>query len=647
MLIKNIDTKDIFHLTFDPYEAIEYNFHSGNSKKFICVDQWLKQKYPTTELNLCKFLNNYALFFDLKNLSLHTIHQHFRYALKQLILHPSSNINQWHHFSQNYNTPPIILRYLDLLLDSGTIDQDITKHQIGKNWFFNSFDPKKFIVDTNPSVHQLNVYHSKHSETMAINTWFKSNESKKLLITKSFDSRWLMLPTFLNRIGRHVITYCNHEPFIMHFLKGFHEFLRSKDRLTTNVQFNHFIANAIDFITNMKNSIEISMSNQMKFNQLCRIVSEYYFERETTYSQHFDFLKTWLSMNYIMDSSLRTNNIATFETAQPELYDEVWVCDTHHLTMDALNYLKHLSHITFSGSHIDSDLLGFKKIHHKKRVESFQARNATIPSKNKIFKHSITSLTNFNKCPMIHLCQHQLKIRTTLSHTLIDRGTIVHETLKIIWEKLKNQDTLLKTSQNKLQKLIYDVVSALINQYDSTDQWQKDHWKNEHSIICQLIEEWLKFESFRQPFEVTFVEHEISYQLKQHQLIGRIDRIDYVFNQNNYLLIDYKLSFTPSIPQLLNAFPDPQLAVYSLASPVPLYGIAYGLINDKKFKGIAYHENEEGLKCVKKPDWRSLIESNLDKINTPPTPNPFNKNLCNQCSWRSICRFEDKIDATV
>ena len=89
---------------------------------------------------------------------------------------------------------------------------------------------------------------------MAINTWFTSNDSKKLLITKSFDSRWLMLPTFLNRIGHHVITYCNHEPFIMYFLKGFHEFLRSKDRLTTNVQFKHFIAN--EFI-NSKTSINI------------------------------------------------------------------------------------------------------------------------------------------------------------------------------------------------------------------------------------------------------------------------------------------------------------------------------------------------------------------------------------------------------
>ena len=53
------------------------------------------------------------------------------------------------------------------------------------------------------------------------------------------------------------------------------------------------------------------------------------------------------------------------------------------------------------------------------------------------------------------------------------------------------------------------------------------------------------------------------------------------------------------------------------------------------------------LKYVKQPDWSSLIESNLDKINSPPIPNPFNKNLCNQGSWRSICRLEDKIDATM
>ena len=191
----------------------------------------------------------------------------------------------------------------------------------------------------------------------------------------------------------------------------------------------------------------------MKYNQLIEILSQYYFERESTYSQHFDFLKTWLSMNYILDSSLRSKNIATFETAQPELYDEVWVCDSHHLSIDALNYLKRFSNITFSGSHIDSDLIGFKQIHHKKTIVLNKEKAKTIQSNNSIFKHSITSLTNYNKCPMIHLCQHQLKIKTNLSHTLIDRGTIVHEALRIIWEKLKNQETLLKTSRNTLQTL--------------------------------------------------------------------------------------------------------------------------------------------------------------------------------------------------
>ena len=61
---------------------------------------------------------------------------------------------------------------------------------------------------------------------MAINEWF-------LMIRKAVDYKKLRLkmvyaPYILNRIGHHVIKYCNHEPFVIHFLNGFMSFYAQK-----------------------------------------------------------------------------------------------------------------------------------------------------------------------------------------------------------------------------------------------------------------------------------------------------------------------------------------------------------------------------------------------------------------------------------
>lgn len=268
-------------------------------------------------------------------------------------------------------------------------------------------------------------------------------------------------------------------------------------------------------------------------------------------------------------------------------------------------------------------------------------------------------------CPFRAFAKYRLGATTIptlasgLSHR--EKGNLVHEILEKIWHILQNQHTLESYEEEKLNTLIHQTISSLL---DSKTQFFPFTLKQrfvelEHQRLFTLIKNWLLFEKQRPPFEV--ISNETAKQIDFHglNLRLRIDREDKLCD-GRHMIIDYKTGKT-SINSWFGDRPDdPQLPLYCLTHHHSIEGLLFAQIHSDKlqFRGISSEACDiEGVETISQlkiapeiKNWDTFVltqKQTLAKITLDFQEGKANvdpKNLqetCKQCDLQSFCRIYD------
>lgn len=189
-------------------------------------------------------------------------------------------------------------------------------------------------------------------------------------------------------------------------------------------------------------------------------------------------------------------------------------------------------------------------------------------------------------------------LKTVNGFSSIEKGNILHQSLAIIWEKLKNQKALLEIDEPSLTLLVKESVDLQIQML------QRKKPKHLGHNLCQLESErqtklillWLnEVEKQRPAFEVVGIEEAYQVTLKDMSFTLRLDRVDKL-SDGTYLIIDYKTGAT-SVNDWQSERPrEPQLPLYLITRQESVNGIAFAEINVNKqrFNG-ACASNEESI----------------------------------------------------
>ena len=190
-----------------------------------------------------------------------------------------------------------------------------------------------------------------------------------------------------------------------------------------------------------------------------------------------------------------------------------------------------------------------------------------------------------------------------LGISFLDRGNLFHKAMQIIWDKLKDQQSLLVLSEDEQKKLINKTLDLVLSEVA-----RKVYLLNndafleiEKKRLEVLIHESLALDKEREPFSVIGTEQHRKLELAGLNFSLVIDRIDQL-EDGRLLIIDYKTG-QPRLASLFNdPIAEPQLLMYAISEQSeesPVAGILFMQAHLKASKYIGITEEPDTLAGVK------------------------------------------------
>ena len=233
----------------------------------------------------------------------------------------------------------------------------------------------------------------------------------------------------------------------------------------------------------------------------------------------------------------------------------------------------------------------------------------------------------------------------------IKRGILVHAALERFWQEVKTQQQLCELSQEALHGLINDCIHNALAQ----EHFSASLYRLEQQCLHRLLHFWLEAEKNRASFTVLATEQAGQMILGALQIRFRVDRIDELAD-GRLLLIDYKTG--KKLPLVLDWFgarpKNPQLPLYCVAiNNVEHLALAQVNIAAIKFKDINIDELADNMRRFDETNFknnltwqelrayweRNLIALAQDFISGQVQPDPLTVQVCQQCEFNSICRY--------
>ncbi len=172
----------------------------------------------------------------------------------------------------------------------------------------------------------------------------------------------------------------------------------------------------------------------------------------------------------------------------------------------------------------------------------------------------------------------------------MERGSLLHEVLAHLWERLRDHATLAGLPTGERVQQVEDCVTQVVNKFASrnSDVYTPNFKRLEQERLTRLIAAWLEIEAMRAPFSVEKPEQERSVTLGRLRLNTRVDRVDRL-PDGAHVVIDYK-SGEADPRDWLGVRPDePQLPIYAVSDPQPPTAVLFAQLRagDLRYRGVA------------------------------------------------------------
>jgi len=271
----------------------------------------------------------------------------------------------------------------------------------------------------------------------------------------------------------------------------------------------------------------------------------------------------------------------------------------------------------------------------QQKFETIVDDQAPSVQENESLHASSNILEQQAACPFRAFVKHRLQAHEMPEPlegiNALDRGSITHKVLEIIWEQIKTHKYLSEMHENELNQLIDQSIKKAL-------KVKSEFAQLEQVRLHKLIYNWLQVEKDRAPFSIAEQEQKYTIKCGKLKLNVRVDRIDKLEN-NAHILIDYKTGKTNTNDWLGDRPNKPQLPLYAANIPKKIDDIAFAQILPGKlaFKNAAKEINwEEQLKSWKKITARLADDFYNGKAKVDPK-NP--NDTCKYCKLHSLCRI--------
>jgi len=285
-------------------------------------------------------------------------------------------------------------------------------------------------------------------------------------------------------------------------------------------------------------------------------------------------------------------------------------------------------------------------------------------------------VSNQSNCPFRAWISHRLGPENVATPvfglTPAERGNIVHDALRYIWETLKDSASLRDLNDRQTEALVRKSTERAVQALERKEQRRHRNIRKRVGSACldleiervtTLLEGWLAVEVQRDgDFHV--IEQEDSHELTLGALTlnlrpDRIDRLD----DGREIVIDYKTGSVKRSSWLGERPSDAQLPLYALLND-SVEGVAFGRVHQESveyvFLGEALglggkepaledqvkrHEAEpveswEALRAI----WRHRLEglaNDFVRGHAAIDPQP---NACRYCALGSVCRYSQNLE---
>lgn len=236
-----------------------------------------------------------------------------------------------------------------------------------------------------------------------------------------------------------------------------------------------------------------------------------------------------------------------------------------------------------------------------------------------------------------------------------ERGKLVHEACKHLWQALESHATLCALPADALAAHIDAAVAAALDHSarDRAHTLDGRFRDLEARRLATLLRDWLELEKQRAPFRLQGAEVAQPITLGGLTLSARLDRIDRL-DDGSAVIMDYKTG-APSIRSWEGERPDePQLPAYALAVQ-PLAALLFAQLRpgELAFKGVAAHDGvAPRIKAAtaepswgeRLAGWRTVLTrlaGDFRRGDARVDPKDF-PGTCEHCGLEALCRVHEQ-----
>ncbi len=307
-------------------------------------------------------------------------------------------------------------------------------------------------------------------------------------------------------------------------------------------------------------------------------------------------------------------------------------------------------------------------VHVLRRIERNEDAKAPALGAAAVVGGGTAVIKNHAACPFRAFALHRLDAKgLEQPHAGLDaleRGTLVHRVLALVWAQLKTKGALDAIAAVDLDVLLRqaaeDAVARIRRERPTVLSGR--FAEIEKRRLMRLARAWLDVEKKRSGFTVLATEDKRRFEIGGLLLNARLDRIDET-SDGRRIVIDYKTG-KASTGAMVGARPEePQLPLYLVSTEPDAAAVAFAQVRagEMKFAGLARDTDllpdvrtlPDGKLRQAEPSWVQQIESwraDLTRIaagfaggNAEVDPKRY-PNTCLYCDVKPFCRIYERLE---